>query len=353
MMFKQIILLSLLAILEQNIFAQANTSMQDSTLNNLVHPDGYKTVRIGELGLIMKSGNGKQAMILVPGMGFGAEIFDDFVKQYKHAYTIYSITAAGFAGTPAPQMPDTSIKYSTMPWTYGITSGVLKLIEKEKLVNPIVVAHFITGTQVAFNLAINHPDRINKVIIISGSPYRYYGSPINGSQMNLDWEKEKKLTPVQRSVATETWIAPKWFKTVTKKTFDSFMWTPNDYCMDSIIGNQLFKSVAEVPLQVMIRYMVEWGAYDADEKYKDIKVPTLILIPDFKGILDCDPKDTISSKRVAAKLYLKYYHQQAWDKAKQSGNPLIQLLTIYDTRIFMWYDNPKGTYKAINKFLKQ
>lgn len=347
---KKVGLLFLTLVLSQKIFAQA-PPLQDSSLNNLVHPAGYKMAVLGKLGAVKKYGRGKQAMIIIPGLGFGLEVFDSFIKQYKGKYTIYAVTPAGFAGTAAPPMQDAPVKYTELTWTNGIVQGLLGLIEKKKLDKPIIVAHFVTATQVALNLALNYPDKIGKVIIIGGSPYRYYpGQKKDGSYS--DWEYEIKYTPKQRGQIIEFYWAPKWFKTVTKKTWDDNMWTPDDYCKDSVINKQLFKTSANVPIQIMVHYLIEWMAYDVTDKYKSIKVPVLILIPDFKGLLfDSDPS-AISCTNPAAKQYLKYFHQQNWMRAKESGNGRIQLQIIPDTRIFMWYDNPIATYNAINKFLE-
>lgn len=327
--------------------------VQDTALNNLVHPSGYKTCPLGELGSVKKYGHAKPTMILVPGIGFGSAVFESFIAHYKSSYTIYAITPAGFGGTSAPPMPEAGVKYAERSWTNGIVTGILNLIEKENLSKPVIVGHFVTGTQVAFSLAINYPDKIGSAIIIGGAPYRYYASPKNGSYTEVDWEKELVLTPEKRSAVTELYWAPKWFKTVTQKTWDDNMWTPEDYCRDSIAGKRLFQTSAAVPLPVMIRYLIEWGAYDANEKYKQIKVPMLILVPDFKGILMNDAKDTSSCKSPTAKAYLNYYHKDIWIKAKQAGNPMLQFETIPDTRIFMWYDHPRATYKTIKKFLKR
>lgn len=340
-----------LILLVEISFAQSS-SQQDSTLNNLVHPDGYKTCSLGDLGSVSKSGKGKQAMIFIAGLGFSGSDYASFIEEYKKHNTIYTITPAGFGNTQAPPIPaDTSIKYADMNWTYAITTGILNLIEKEKLNKPIIVAHFITATQVAFNLAANYPNKISKVIILGGSPYRFYPGFKDGTWN--DWENEKVLTHQQRITMPEFYWAPKWFKTVTKKTWDENMWTPEDYCKDTTLGSQLFKTSAQVPVQVMIRYLIEWMAYDADEIYAQIKVPTLILAPDFKELITpANPTDTASCISVAAKQYLKYFHAEpAWKYAKQSGNKKLQIQTIPDTRLFMWYDNPKSTYKAINKFL--
>jgi len=319
----------------------AQQFLQDSTLNNLVHPAGYLTCKLGELGGVKKAGTGKQTMILIPGLGFGGKVFSTFMDRHKDKYTMYEVTPAGFDGTPAPPMPDTSIKYSALKWTNGIVTGVLSLIEREKLNRPVIVAHFVTGTQVALNLALNYPDKIGRVIIIGGSPYRFYPSQKKDGTWS-DWDNEKKYTPEQRGKLVETFWAPKWFKTVTKRTWDSNMWTPGDYCLDSTAGKELFNASAAVPLQVMIRYLIEWMAYDVTGKYNALKVPTLVLMPDFNGIL-------LSTD---SKVYLKYFHQQPWIEAKKaSGSPMLTLVTIPNTRLFTWYDNPGATDQAIIDFL--
>lgn len=330
---------------------QDYSKMLDTTLNNLVHPAGYKTVKTGELGNVEKSGKGKMSMILLPGIGFGGNSLSELAVYYKKDYTVYTITPAGFEGTNAPEMPDTSVKYNELTWTNGIVSGVLNLIESEKLDKPIIIGHFITATQAALNLALNYPDKISKVIIIGGAPYRYYAEKIDS--LWQDWSVEKKITLQQRSKITETWWAPKWFKLVTKKTWDDNMWTPSDYCSDSVKGKELFAVSAQVPLPVMVRYMIEWGDYDPSDRYGEIKVPLLILIPDFIGIFKPSELPGKECEVPGAKQYLKYYHQTSWKPAEESGNPLIKVKTISNSRIFTWLDNPAGTFKEIDEFLKQ
>jgi len=350
MNLRNVVLVFLNFFLFYTTFAQNISATQDSTLDNLVHTKGYVTCKLGELGEVKKTGNAKQSIILIAGLGFGNEDYRSLINHYKKNYTIHEVTPAGFAGTPAPPMPDTSITYSQLTWTNGIVTGVLNLIEKEKLENPVIVAHFVTATQAALNLALNYPNKIGKLIIISGSPYRYYAGFKNG-QYN-DWINEQIYTPQQRAKLVEVYWAPKWFKTVTKKTWDDNMWTPEDYSKDSIIGNLLFKTSANVPVQVMIRYLIEWISYDISEKYQQLKVPTLILIPDFKELLtQPDSSDTASCKNVAAKQYLKYFHQVAWQKAQHAQNPLIEIQTIPDTRLFMWNDNPYVFYNSIRNFI--
>ncbi len=160
-------------------------SRQDNALNNLVLPADYKTGKPGTLGAVRKTGRGKQVLILIAGWGFGAEVFDNFIRANSKHYTMYAVTPAGFGGTPAPPMPassEASAKYSENTWTRGLVAGVLNLIEKEKLKKPVIAGHFVTGSQAALDLALYHPDKVGKVIIIGGMPLRYLGAGRTGSQ---------------------------------------------------------------------------------------------------------------------------------------------------------------------------
>ena len=58
---------------------------QDATLDNLRHPQGYRTGAWGELGRVTEVGTGPKPMILIAGAGFGGEIFDpeDVIGQLK------------------------------------------------------------------------------------------------------------------------------------------------------------------------------------------------------------------------------------------------------------------------------
>jgi pimeloyl-ACP methyl ester carboxylesterase len=250
-------------------------------------------------------------------------------------------------------MPDTSAKYADLSWTNDIVTGVLALIEKEHLRRPAIITHFVTGTQVSLHLALKHLDKIGKMVIIGGSPYRYFAHQITRDSM--DWEHEKILTPDQRAKLMEIFFAPKWFKTVTKRTWNSNMWTPDDYCKDSIKGASLFKTSAEVPVQIMIRYLLEWMAFDVSAEYKNIKTPTLVLMPDFKDVLySGDSANAQSCKAPANKIYLKYFHTgEIWRKAKDAQNPAFTFKTVPDTRLFMWYDQPKAVFSFINNFIAQ
>lgn len=329
----------------QNIIAQTTEPIQDPSLNNLVLPEGYKTSTLGDLGDVKKIGSGKETMILIPGWGFGAEVYHNFIEANKNKYTIYAVTLAGFGGTAAPPMPDNAT-YDQQTWINGATNGILNIIKKEKLIKPIIVAHFNISTQVALNLALDHPDQIGKIVLLAGIPYRYY-RPFS----DTSWGKEARFTAAERTNLVNQYWAPAWYKTVTKKTWDSGNHTPEEYSKDSATGKILFDQSAQVSMPVMIRYLLEFFTYDPSLRYNEIKIPTLILLPSFSDAFFNENYYSINQN--ISREWMKYYYLEVWNSAKEVNNPMIQFKTIRDSHVFIWYDNPKDTYKAIDDFISK
>lgn len=111
----------------------------DTTINNLIHIPGYETSRIGELQEVKKYGYGKQNLILIPGLGFDASVFKDFMEANKANYTMYAITIPGYGKTKAPPMPVEGTSYGEQSWNKGVIQGLIKFIEKEKIQKPVIV----------------------------------------------------------------------------------------------------------------------------------------------------------------------------------------------------------------------
>jgi len=142
---------------------------QDSTLNNLVDPPGYKTAKLGTLGEVVRAGTGNQGMILIPGLGFGGSIFDEFMQGFLGQYRMYAVTLPGFGGTSAPPCPGEKTSFGLQTWTNAALGAIEKLMEEEKIQNPIIVGHWLGGTQIALRLALKHPDKIKAVVLLAGS----------------------------------------------------------------------------------------------------------------------------------------------------------------------------------------
>src|SRR5262249_17048849 len=112
--------------------AQPRSLVQDSTLDNLRHPTGYQTAAIGTLGAVIKVGTGPRTMILMPGLGFGGGIFDDFMARYRDQFTMYAVTLPGFGGTAALPIPGVT-SFGEVPWTKSAEQAILALMSQQRI----------------------------------------------------------------------------------------------------------------------------------------------------------------------------------------------------------------------------
>jgi pimeloyl-ACP methyl ester carboxylesterase len=303
---------------------------QDSTLNNLVDPPGYQTARPGTLGAVVHRGNGTQAMILIPGLGFGGEVFREFMEAFDEKYRMYVVTLPGFGGTPAPPCPGEGTSFGEQTWTNGALGAIEKLIKDEGLQNPIIVGHWLTGTQLALRLAMKHPDHVKAVVILSGSTRM-----IVSDQRYAPYYS----TPEKRVAAVDAFLAPRWFKTVTRETWDDNNFLPGDYAVNDVQGLRLWRTAASPRLHVWVRYLCEFNAQDISPEMSKVTVPTLILKPGLDGVAR-DPDRS----------YMDNYCNKSWDGSVEN-NPKITVKTIPNSRVCLWFDQPEEVNKAVVGFL--
>lgn len=137
---------------------------------------------------------------------------------------MYAIIIAGFGNTTASAMPPEGTSYGEQTWSKSTINGILKLIEKEKINKLTIIGYFVYYIQVALRLTIDNPDKIGRVIILGGQ--EKYIAIMKG---------EVKDMPLDcLIVGTDKYIAPRWFKSITKKKFDEGNYLPEIYSLDSI-----------------------------------------------------------------------------------------------------------------------
>ena len=309
--------------------AQERVFEQDDTLNNLVHAEGYTTAPLGTLGRVERRGSGARAMVLIPGLGFGGGVFEEFMADHEEAYTLYAVTLPGFAGTSAPPMPAEGTSYGEQTWIRAAAEAVAAFMEEEGLVAPVLVGHLALGTQVALRVALDHPDQIGGVVLLSGEPVRPVG------QVPLS-----EMEPDARRQAIDAFLAPGWFITVTKETWDSNMWPPEIYATEAATAQDLWDAVARVPLPVMVRYLCEFLAYDITREFANLSVPVLAVVPGF----------TESIRANAFYGSAVQFHQTIWEQLGWPGDPIEQV-QVEHAHLFIMNDQPAALSEALQAFM--
>ncbi|MGH7719618.1 MAG: alpha/beta fold hydrolase [Gemmatimonadaceae bacterium] len=321
---------ALLVLGATTLRAQSGVFEQDSTLDNLQHAPGYVTAPLGTLGQVVRRGSGPTDVLIIAGWGFGAAEFERFMHDNRSRYRMVAVTLPGFAGTAAPPMPPAGTSYGDATWTRAAQDAIVRVIQGERLRDPVVVGHFVVGTQLALRLALDHPDLVGGVVVVGGEPMRFLPS-------RRDSTGKTPMPRDERVSGVDAYLAPRWFKTVTKKTWNANNYAPPQYARDSTRGAGLWKTSSDVPLPVMIRYLCEYYAMDLRDEFPRLAVETRVLVPSFSPQLLADPTQS----------YVKPLFLDSWDMIRGT-NPRIDIRTVPDSRIFITEDHPDVVRDAID-----
>jgi pimeloyl-ACP methyl ester carboxylesterase len=315
-------------------FAQAKAPQQDPALDNLRHAPSYRTAALGTLQQVVRHGTGPVDVVLIPGWGFGADVFASFMADNTLRYRMTAVTLPGFGGTSAPPIPPTGTSYSEGTWTRAAEEAIARLIVTEGLRRPIIVGHFVVGTQIALRLAMDHSELVGGVIIIGGSP-------VAPTSSRRDSTGKTPATYEERVRGIDRFLAPLWYRTVTKQTWDENNYPADLYSNDSVRARDLWRRSESVPLPVLIQYQCEFLASDISREYARISVPTRVLVPSFTPELLANPKQA----------YLKSNFIDAWESAKRA-NPLLVVRVVAGSRLFVMDDQPTVVASAIDELTK-
>src|SRR5262245_56654428 len=205
-------------------FARAQSQPTDPSIDNFKHPPNTLTAPLGELGRVDKMGKGPVPMILIPGAAFGGSVWKDFMDRNRDSYTMYAITPPGYEGTKPPVWTESS-DFSDRTWTKALYDAVVKLIKDEGLDRPVIVGHHMLGDHYALRIALDHPEKVRGVVIISGRPSM--AMPQRGA--SKPGEPVKTATPEQRIQVVKTFSIP-FYKTVTEPMWKAGSFQARKFC---------------------------------------------------------------------------------------------------------------------------
>jgi pimeloyl-ACP methyl ester carboxylesterase len=311
------------------LFIHTVVIAQTTPINNLVHSKNYRTGAWGVLGEVKEFGSGKQEVILLPGWGFDWTIFSDFIKRHETDYHMWAITLPGFGNTPAPPMPEQTENFRELYWTKGAVKALSDLIDSKNITAPIIISCFSYSNIVAMLLALDHPQKVGKLVVISGIA-KFTGNYPSLEPRNLE----------SRCNYIEKYIAPQWFKTVSTETWNKGNFTPGTFSKDSLKGVQYWKTMSSVPIPVMVRYLCEFYCTDLSLEYSKLAIPVLILVPSFTPAFLSKPEHS----------YLAPFFHFSWMGALPASNK-IQMVTISDTHGFIMHDQPEKLDAVLKEFL--
>ncbi|MDQ6781442.1 MAG: alpha/beta hydrolase, partial [Candidatus Eremiobacteraeota bacterium] len=122
-------------------------------------PAAAESFQIGGIH-VDRYGSGDRSIIFVPGLASGPWTWYEQIARFAPQYTVYSLTLAGFDGTPAS---DDSDKMATF------SRDFFGLLDARHVSKPVVVGHSLGGT-LAIMLAEEHSERLGGIVAVDGLP---------------------------------------------------------------------------------------------------------------------------------------------------------------------------------------
>ena len=305
----------------------------DVSRNNFRLPDGANPLSDTDLPSIAKRGRTTgRALILVPGVFSGPAAFEPFIARHEAEYRFFIVTPPGLNGTRPRRMPAETVSYGERVWTRGVERDILDLIRRERLEKPVLVSHGFPGSLAVTAIAANHPEAIGGAVEIAAMPPQPFPSPADPSGKTL-------MTPAERFRFQDALWAPKWFKYVTPETWENNNYQAPMFQRDPDRAEQVRQRIEQTPLPVKIQYLTESNGTDDSADLARISVPLLALRPAFSATILADP----------ANAWFRASFVDAWNAF--SANAHIQLVTLQDSGVLVFDDQPKLADDAVVEFL--
>lgn len=284
-------------------------------INNLVLPAGHPTISLSsKVGAVVLGKEGLPPLVIIPGWGLSPESYRDFADRCSKEFQVHIVQVPGYRRSASYPLPAAS--YGDQVWTNALVKAVHDYIKRNQLKKPILLGHFNTSTQVVLRLGLDYPADIGG-ILVAGGP----------TALNLP--NQPAITVAQRIKAQDSVFAPRWFKTVSRETWNQGNYFKWFYSMDSVKAEIFWQAVSDNSIPVMIQYLEEFNAQDTELEIQKLSVKTIILSPDFAQA----PKDNPMLGMV------KLSFMEPWERVARL-NDNVKVVKVSNSHAFVIADQP-------------
>jgi non-heme chloroperoxidase len=281
---------------------------------------------------VLDWGGSGPSVVLLPGGGNTAHVFDGFAPKLAAAYHVYGITRRGFGASSVPASG------------YGadrLGDDVLAVIDSLKLKRPVLVGHSLGGEELS-SIGSRFPERVAGLVYLDAG-YQYAFD--NGKGGRLD-ELQKSANPLPAPPQpNESDLASfpslqAWFTRVNGSTLPEAEFRQGwDSTPDGRVGKR-----RNSPMASIMKGM---------KKYTDIPVPALVIfaVPHDQGPWiknHADPAVREAAKARSAEETLLVEKQA---KAFENGVPSARVVRLPGAHHYVFLSNEEDVLREIRAFV--
>lgn len=271
---------------------------------------------------VQRHGDHGSPLILIPGLGSGAWVWDDTVAHLDDNHVVYAVTLAGFDGVPPP------VQKTGLMDQAG--ASLLQLIDEHHIDKPVLVGHSLGGT-LAIRFATEHADLLAGVVAVDGMPI------FPGAERMDAAQREAAAARMGAQMAQAT---PEQFKA------QQVGYMHGMGVLDAAAAEKYGALQARSDPATTAQYMAEDFALDLRPQLPKISVPLLEIspynAPDFAAAAARSGQPLISEQQKT-----DYYRQLL------AGAPHLKVVSISPSRHFVMLDQPQRFLEVLDNFLAQ
>ncbi|HTC32509.1 MAG TPA: alpha/beta hydrolase [Bryobacteraceae bacterium] len=284
---------------------------------------------------VLDWGGSGRPMILLPGGGFTAHVYDDFAPKFTANYHVYGITRRGFGASGFSASDN---------WADRLGDDVLAVMDALKLSRPILVGHSLGGTELS-SVANKRPDQVAGLIYLDAAYSYAFDNGKGASVREIQELHGPQLPPPSAADFVSFPALQKYYERVNGFRYpEAELRQQNEPTPGGGVGKQL-----DAPGNQMMQTMVMAGS----KKYSNIPVPALVIFanPHSQGpLIDASTDPAVRSAAKAYSDALTAFTEKQ-EKAVKDGVPTAHVVTIPGAHHFVFLSNESDVLREMRAFL--